>query len=86
MGTGFLLRGQWEDAPRNRLAIFSHYTLHWVVAFAFFFFYVGIMLFAHVPSWSYTKPGRWVQNGQCSVENTTAGDTVKHCDYTWHAP
>lgn len=46
------------DAPESRtgskvqlgLAIFHHYALHWAVAFTFFFVYVGIMLFAFVPS------------------------------------
>ena len=83
---GFVLRGQWEDAPRNRLAIFSHYTLHWVVAFAFFFLYVGIMLFAHVPSWSYTTPGKWSSDKDCYVDNTTAGGKVRHCHETWIEP
>ena len=53
---GFVRRGQWEDAPRNRLAIFTHYSLHWLVAFSFFFLYVGIMLFAHVPTWCDFSP------------------------------
>jgi hypothetical protein len=62
--------GKWEDAPRHRFAIFAHYSLHWAVAFGFFFLYVGIMLFAHVPDWEWREPGHY-QDPDCVVSNTS---------------
>ena len=37
---GFVMHGQWEDAPRHPLAIFTHYALHWLVALLFFLLYL----------------------------------------------
>jgi hypothetical protein len=68
----------------RRLAIFTHYSLHWVVAFSFFFLYVGIMLFAHVPTWTWTSPGHFDNDNQQCLNRTTAKlGLVRQCTAKW---
>jgi heparan-alpha-glucosaminide N-acetyltransferase len=74
--------GKWEDAPRNSWALFSHYALHWLVAFAFFFLYVAVMLFAHVPSWTFVKPAHYDDSPTCDTEMRN-GSKVQVCTAEW---
>ena len=80
---GFVMHGQWEDAPRHPLAIFTHYALHWLVALLFFLLYLGIMLFAFVPTWSWTDPSSGMWSESDCVTNSTDGAKTKICNYTW---
>ena len=71
----------WDDAPDSRWKIFVHYSLHWVVAFSFFFLYVLVMLFVTVPSWTFTKPGKY-EDADCSTEQRN-GTRLQVCTSEW---
>lgn len=80
---------KWADAPRDKFAIFKHYALHWAVALGFVFIYVGIMLFAHVPSWEYSRPAGWaMDDGELDTDcdevgNKTLGTFRQVCTTEW---
>ena len=56
---GFAQRGSWEDTNKDTKALFTHYTLHWMGALAFFLLYLVVMLGVTVPSWQFTIPGHY---------------------------
>ena len=69
---GFVRQGSWTDTAQNTSALFSHYALHWAVAFTFFAIYLVIMLFVTVPTWEYNIPGH--------VDD----DNPPDCVVSWH--
>jgi hypothetical protein len=47
--------------------------------------YLGLMLFVHVPSWSWTEPGRWAE--QCTPKVCTPPScTQQNCTRLWQPP
>ena len=59
------------------------------MAFAFVLFYACVMLFAHVPSWEYTRPQGWAMDDgeldqDCETEgNKTLGTFQQVCKTEW---
>ena len=60
------------------------------MAFAFVLFYACVMLFAHVPSWEYTRPEGWAMDDgeldqDCETEgNKTLGTFQQVCTTEWN--
>ena len=71
---GFTRGGSWEDTNKDTKALFTHYSLHWIGAFAFFVLYLVVMLFVTVPSWDFTIPG-YYSDPDCHVDNHTKEQT-----------
>jgi hypothetical protein len=79
---GFTRRGSWQDTAQDTKALFTHYALHWAVAFSFLLLYLIVMLFVTVPSWDYTIAGHY-NDPVCVVtgHNTTTRKEV--CTKEW---
>ena len=71
---GFVRGGSWQDTNKDTKALFTHYSLHWIGAFAFFVLYLVVMLFVTVPSWEFTIPGHY-NDPVCSISNETHKQT-----------
>ena len=59
-------------------------VLHWLVAFGFFAFYVCIMLFLKVPTWSFAHEGHW-EDSHCEVSGAGHNRT-QVCTSHWVPP
>ena len=58
--------------------------MHWLVAFGFFAFYVCIMLFLKVPTWSFAHEGHW-EDSHCEVSGAGHNRT-QVCTSHWVPP
>lgn len=75
--SGFVRGGNWQDTSRDTKALFTHYSLHWLGACAFFLLYLVVMLFVTVPDWQFTIPGHY-SDPDCHVNKGT-----KTCTSHW---